>query len=65
MQICRACYLEGKRRYGKERTQNDPVFREKRRLYAAKYYAENKDVHNMKHSIYMREYRKRQKENVA
>lgn len=61
LQRCRACNLE-KKREAHRRENLDPAHREKRRLEAAAYYKENKRVVNMKHTIYMRGYRKRKKD---
>lgn len=65
MQTCRACYLEHKRNYEKSKVRNNPEYREQRRQQAAKYYEENKEVHNMKHKSYMKIYRQRKRDNAA
>lgn len=62
MQRCRACDADQRRRKERERTRNNPELREARRIAAKQYYCENKDVISMKHSEYMRGYRRRMKD---
>ena len=61
MQRCLACNLDKKRRDAREK-RRDPAIREAHRIRSAEYYIENKRTVNMKHVVYMREYRKREKE---
>jgi len=61
MQRCRACNLALKRIAAKK-ARSRPEERERARLANKAYYAENKRIVNMKHAIYMREYRARERE---
>ena len=61
MQRCRACNLVLKRIKAKESRSKREV-RERNRLAAKAYYIENRRVMNMKHAIYMRETRAKERE---
>lgn len=65
LQRCRACNLEKKRKDGRDKRASDPEYRERLRLEAKAYYAENKKVMSMKHSDYMRGYRERKRAEKA
>lgn len=57
MQRCRACNLSKKRTYEKNRLATDPEYKERKRLQAQQYHAENKKWLNQKHYDYMKGYR--------
>lgn len=65
MQRCRACNMEKKRTDEGARRRSDLAYAKRRREYAKRYYEENKPVVAMKHKIYMRAYRKRQRGDAA
>jgi len=58
MQRCRACDVERRARLQREKRKADAVFAEAERQRNRTYYKENKAVMNMKHTLYMRGYRK-------
>lgn len=61
MQRCRACDADKRARMEREKRRADNAFAEERRARARAYYRENKAVMSMKHTIYMRERRARQR----